>query len=112
MRDHSAHYMLSSDKTVLRVSMETAHRWLEKNREEKIVKQEDVGGFWVSTVFLLIDHGYSDDGPPILFETMVFQSGADLTDLHCERCATYAEAVAQHARVCDGVRAGTIPETE
>lgn len=28
--------------------------------------------YWVSTVFLGLDHNFYDDGPPILFETMTF----------------------------------------
>lgn len=29
-------------------------------------------GVRVSTVFLGIDHSFGDDGPPVLFETMIF----------------------------------------
>ena len=56
----------------------------------------------VSTVFLGIDHGWTDEGRPIVFETMVF--GGPL-DQHQERCATWREAKAQHERVCAMVRA-------
>ena len=47
----------------------------------------------VSTVFLGIDHGFEDE--PILFETMVFGSRV----IWQERCATWDEAIAQHATV-------------
>ena len=56
----------------------------------------------VSTVFLGVDHRLGD-GPPLVFETMVF--GGPL-DRHQERCSTWAEAEAQHERVCAMVRQG------
>jgi hypothetical protein len=46
-------------------------RWLEDS-QQRVVKQEDVGPFWVSTVFLGLDHNWGD-GPPLLFETMIFR---------------------------------------
>lgn len=54
-------------------------RWLEDHNAERIVKQEVIGGYLISTIFLGIDHnlasiffGASTAAPPILFETMVF----------------------------------------
>lgn len=45
--------------------------WLE--RENRIVKKTEVLEICeVSTVFLGIDHNFSMEGPPILFETMLF----------------------------------------
>ena len=48
----------------------------------------------VSTVFLGLDHSFSPDGPPILFETMIF--GGPL-DGYQRRCATWGEAETEHA---------------
>jgi hypothetical protein len=42
--------------------------------EYRRVAQDRVGGVFVSTVFLPIDHSFGG-GPPILFETMVFGYG-------------------------------------
>lgn len=56
----------------------------------------------VSTVFLGLDHQWDPDGPPLLFETMVF--GGRL-DEHTERYSTWDEAVAGHERVVAMVRA-------
>lgn len=50
----------------------------------------------VSTVWLGIDHNFSGDGPPLIFETMVFGGGNDGAQY---RYATEAEALAGHARV-------------
>ena len=49
-------------------------RWVETGN--RIVKQESIGHYWISTVFLGLDHNhmrlFNPDLPPILFETMVF----------------------------------------
>lgn len=55
----------------------------------------------VSTIFLGLDYSFGD-GPPLLFETMSFTS--DHSDDVQERCSTYAEAVAMHARIVATVR--------
>jgi len=55
----------------------------------------------VSTVFLGLDHGYGD-GPPVVFETMVF--GGKYSD-EMWRYATYDEAEAGHQRMLDMVQA-------
>ena len=48
----------------------------------------------VSTMFLGLDHGMHDGGPPILFETMIF--GHHLLRYSQTRCATWAEAEVMH----------------
>lgn len=53
----------------------------------------------VSTVFLGINHSY-DDGPPVLFETMVF--GGVLDEMQ-ERCSTWEQAEAMHKAMCERV---------
>lgn len=56
-----------------------------------------VGGQEVSTVFLGIDHSFSDTGPPVLFETMVF--GVDGCGTDMRRYRTRAEAEAGHLEI-------------
>jgi len=68
---------------------------------DRIVAQAEVGSSMISTVFLGIDHSFIDDGPPILFETMTF---SDSESADCERCSTWLEAEAQHARIVAQVR--------
>lgn len=41
----------------------------------KRVDSTDVGPYWVSTVWLGLDHRFAGDGPPLIFETMVFLKG-------------------------------------
>lgn len=53
-------------------------------------------GIEVSTVFLGLDHAWGD-GPPMLFETMVFGGS---NDEYCERYSTWDEAEAGHKESC------------
>lgn len=55
-------------------------------------------GRWVSTVWLGHDYSFGD-GPPIIFETMVFESKTKLRDLTCRRYSTLAEAEAGHVEM-------------
>jgi predicted cobalt transporter CbtA len=55
----------------------------------------------VSTVWIGIDHRFGDDGPPLIFETMVFNRAEGWGELDCERYSTEAEAVAGHAAMCE-----------
>jgi hypothetical protein len=62
-------------------------------------KQEQVREFWVSTVFLALDHSFGKDGPPLLWETMVFRR--NFSGLYCERYSSYEEAVAGHQKAVE-----------
>lgn len=53
-------------------------------------------GWSVSTVFIGIDHGIGD-GPPLVFETMVFDDDGHSVDLY--RWPTWAEAEQGHGWV-------------
>jgi len=70
-------------------------RWLKEEMPKHQLK-EDVGPekWTVSTVFLGLDHSFEPDGPPVLWETMVF--GGPEGDFQC-RYATAVEARAGHA---------------
>lgn len=57
-------------------------------------------GYWVSTVWLGLDHSFGS-GPPLIFETMVFTCDADgkVTDYgeeDSDRYSTEADALAGH----------------
>ena len=47
-------------------------RWFEGSAEARRVARTQVGDCMVSTVFLGLDHNFSEEGPPVLWETMVF----------------------------------------
>jgi hypothetical protein len=58
----------------------------------------------VSTIFLGLDHNYEDDGPPILWETMVFPKDGDYSEVEMDRCAGSREqAQAMHQRMVEKV---------
>lgn len=61
-----------------------------------------VGRHEISTVFLGLDHNHRREGPPLLFETMVFSQPEGWMD--CERCSTWDEAEKQHQRRVEEVR--------
>lgn len=70
--------------------------WLDD--ADRVVKQEDVGALWVSTVFMGLDHNFGDTGPPILFETMIFDGhGHDSENVWCRRSCDWDEAEKTHA---------------
>lgn len=84
---------------------------LRMDPEYQFVAQEAVGPYWVSTIWLFgHDHNWSRQGPPTLFETMVF-GGDGSTDsttwggLEQRRWSTEAEAIAGHAEIVALVRA-------
>ncbi len=58
------------------------------------VAADGVGRAWVSTVHLGLDHRHGD-GPPLIFETMIFGGEHDQEEW---RYTTLAEAKAGHAR--------------
>src|SRR5215471_3275667 len=69
--------------------------WFQKANKTRIVKQEKVGPYEVSTVFLGMDHNFSG-GEPILWETMVFNAKREEQDI--DRCSGSREqAEAMHA---------------
>ena len=63
-------YILENGKPKAVSLLEWA-KWIE-DLENKRIDYSEVGPWFVSTVFLGIDHGFGG-GPPVLFETMVFE---------------------------------------
>lgn len=83
-------------------------RWLEEHRAECIVARTYIGDYEIATDFLGLDHGQrflNPNAPPVLFETLVFSGFRRKGHTgQMERCATWAEAEAQHARVAAAVK--------
>lgn len=71
-RPYELYWMLDAERRPrsTRDMMEWA-RWYE-NAEARRVAETTTTLFWISTVFLCIDHNWFGHGPPTLFETMVF----------------------------------------
>src|SRR5438128_961526 len=86
--------------------LKTWGRWLQTANDDRIVARTTVReGIDVSTVFLGLDQSFGN-GPPLLFETMVFRSGNG-DDM--ERYSTWDEALAGHQRMVQRVRDEVIP---
>jgi hypothetical protein len=69
-------------------------RWFEAHLNDRHVAQDEVGAARVSTVFLGLNHQWGD-GPPLIFETMIFGGPHDQYQV---RSSTWAEAEAEHAK--------------
>lgn len=69
------------DKEGNRISM---HQWGALHDEEDYIRVglDEIGPYVVSTVWIGLDHSFTEHGPPIIFETLVFTSSAwhDTTD--------------------------------
>jgi len=74
--------------------------WLEKAKGKRIVKQDFLpNGYYVSTVFLGLDHNLTGKGKPLLFETMIFDHLIEgKHDLYQYRYSTWKEAMQGHIR--------------
>lgn len=93
----------------------TQEAWLRTGDADRHVAETTVAGrYWVSTIWLGLDHGFGA-GPPLIFETMVFGLGSGFEDLECRRYATEAGALAGHAQVValvEAEAAASLPEDE
>lgn len=81
----------------------TAHEWqqaFEKTDARRIERTDLKDGVYVSTVWLGLDHSW-DDGPPLIFETMVFEGKHDGD---CYRYSTENAAKIGHAKVVAELR--------
>ena len=84
-------FILGDDgKTPVPVELMAWAEWFKQ--ADRTVTKTDVGEVQISTVFLGLNHAFGD-GPPLLFETMIF--GGE-HDEYCEGCSTWDQAVEQH----------------
>ncbi len=111
------YYLLDKDRNV--VPAKDVLEWAEGFDEDaRRVGYDENSRYRISTVFLGLDHRFGGEGPPLVFETMVFEKlplwkswllylfprlswhyyWSQWSDIECERCSTWAEAEAQHAK--------------
>ncbi len=85
-------YVLDEDnKPVLASDIK---KWAEFFESEKrVIAQDRVRDARISTVFLGLDHNFLSEGPPILFETMIFGGRFDQNQY---RYSTYDDARSGH----------------
>jgi hypothetical protein len=67
--------------------------------EYRRVGSTEVGEYWVSTVWLGIDHSWGFGDAPLIFETMVFKRDAGFMDEYMDRYSTEAQAFEGHLNV-------------
>jgi hypothetical protein len=94
-----AKYILDKDENVVEVTYGEWCEWIVENR--RVARTEINPDVYVSTVFLSMDHGYDEEGPPILFETLVF--GGPMNE-EIWRYSTKKEALEGHKRTVRQVR--------
>lgn len=85
-----SHYILEGKTPRLADPMEWA-KWF--GTTDRHIGNDVIGGVRISTVFLGVDHKW-EDGPPLLFETMIF--GGPHGEYQT-RSSTWDEAEQQHA---------------
>ena len=93
------YYVLDGHTPVPESDMETFAIW-HGTADRRVALTVLAPGVEVSTVFLGIDHQFGD-GPPLLFETMLFSD----YDEKEWRYSTWDEAVAGHERVVAELKA-------
>jgi hypothetical protein len=90
-------YILAGKIPVPCEDLSTWANWI-ANCTARVVKQEDIGPYYVSTVFLGLDHNFGK-GPPLLFESMIFRDHeSHYESLECSRTSTWELALEQHAK--------------
>ena len=93
-------YILDGKETIACDDLMTWGEWMQSG--ERHVAKETVGESDVSTVFLGLDHDFTGEGPPIVFETMVFGGALDQEQARYE---TWEQAEAGHAAMVELVKA-------
>jgi len=76
---------------------------LRLNREYSIIKQENFGKYWVSTVWIGMNVGYSSDGMDMIFETMIFDKikKDNLAHIYQYSYSTEIEALEGHEKAVE-----------
>lgn len=82
------------------VPCDSPQYWAWFESADRRVALDLIGPYRVSTVFLGIDHNFSDTGEPLLFETMVFGGESE----EQIRYSTWEQAEAGHREVVEKLR--------
>jgi hypothetical protein len=97
------YYMEIDGKVVSTPDVKTWALWNDTN--DRRVARDEIGPYVVSTVFLGLDHSFGGEGPPVLYETMVFgrdpYMNRDFLERDMARYHTREEALAGHQQMVD-----------
>ena len=91
-------YLLEGKKVIREPDLIKWAKWFETSKRD--VAKDLIDDVSISTVFLGLDHGFGD-GPPILFETMVF---GGVLDQEQDRYATFEQAEKGHKLIVERVK--------
>ena len=72
-------------------------------RDLRVIRSEYIGSYFISTVWLGLDHSF-DSGPPLIFETMIFDKSGNpdsWSDIYMDRYPTKAEALEGHLKAVE-----------
>lgn len=94
-------YYILEGKEVVACDRDTWGNWFDSI--DRHVDLTEIDGIEISTVFLGLDHNYYE-GPPHIFETMVFKEPG--RDIYCTRCSTWEQAEEMHKKAIDWVNKG------
>lgn len=101
------YFILDEDHNPVACDFETWAHFFE-DYDRRIVAQTETLLHRISSIFLGLDHSFMAQGPPILFETMVFENTETMVELfgelwpmhestdYCCRYATWDECLAGH----------------
>jgi len=89
-------YILIGREVVEEPSLTDWGRWMQE-ADRRVAKTKLEDDTVISTVFLGLDHSFGE-GPPLLFETMVFLSDSDGGEDYMRRYETYEQAEAGHEK--------------
>lgn len=83
------------------------------NVDKRRVAESTFNGCWISTVFLHINHNFSNHGKPVVFETMIFTkrkgSYKRINEYQWRYC-TWDEAKTGHERIAKMVKHKALTE--
>src|SRR5215467_9018796 len=100
MSDRSWYYVLGPGHILVPATAQEWARFMES--DERIVAQEEIApGIGISTICLGLNHRMFGDGPPLVFETMVFREGEPAEYL---RWTTWDEAMEGHRLMAEAMR--------
>ena len=102
-------YKLTPDKKVVPSSFSEFAEQCNDPEKYRRVGLDQLGPYVVSTVFLMINHGFG--GRPLFFETMIesLKGEEGVFQNFQRRYETYEEALAGHQDTVEKVRAGELP---
>jgi hypothetical protein len=101
-------YYIEKNNVPVQVDRDTADVWAYENESaNRRVALDKVYDYEVSTVFLTVDHNWSGEGAPILYETMVF--GPEGREVSMFRYRMKTAAIVGHNKCLTYLRNGFIP---